>query len=416
MTSLFCRHNRMTAKCPICSKEMEAELRAKAPPRPAGARAARRPPRARAAPPRRARGGAGDAQARARRGRRLPQHARPGPARDRRRRAARRRAADRRRAARAARARTRRSRPSPTASRRPGSRSCSRSSGPTRPSCRRRSPRRRRATRTATPPELPAEHARADRRVPPVGGAQRLAGRRLHGRDRLVAPAPLRPRVRAARAAGLEPRDALRAARRRSAAAGPVRAASPTSCSSASRTTTTTQAAKRILLSGDKMLLERRARDLAARTDVPLAALDRALRAVGRPGHRDRAGRGAPRGDALRPRAAVSAEGARPRPWRLLARSAASPLAALAHFLPAGPTYDPWAWIIVGPRDHRVGPGHPHRPVVEAAARAVHDAVRADRRHVGARAVARDRAGRRAARVRVHVPAGGAARRLAARA
>ncbi len=40
MTSLFCRHNRMTAKCPICSKEMEAELRSKAPPRPPGIRRA----------------------------------------------------------------------------------------------------------------------------------------------------------------------------------------------------------------------------------------------------------------------------------------------------------------------------------------------------------------------------------------
>src|SRR5919199_5521007 len=30
---LFCRHNRLTAKCPICSREMEAVLRAKAPPR-----------------------------------------------------------------------------------------------------------------------------------------------------------------------------------------------------------------------------------------------------------------------------------------------------------------------------------------------------------------------------------------------
>jgi len=51
MTSLFCRHNRMTAKCPICSKELEAELRAKAPPRPPGIRRA-------PAAPRRARGGA----------------------------------------------------------------------------------------------------------------------------------------------------------------------------------------------------------------------------------------------------------------------------------------------------------------------------------------------------------------------
>jgi hypothetical protein len=51
MTSLFCRHNRLTAKCPICSKEMEAELRAKAPPRPARARPApaARSPRARRA-------------------------------------------------------------------------------------------------------------------------------------------------------------------------------------------------------------------------------------------------------------------------------------------------------------------------------------------------------------------------------
>src|ERR687898_757927 len=40
MTSLFCRHNRLTAKCPICSKELEAELRAKAPPRPASVRKA----------------------------------------------------------------------------------------------------------------------------------------------------------------------------------------------------------------------------------------------------------------------------------------------------------------------------------------------------------------------------------------
>jgi hypothetical protein len=39
VTSLFCRHNRLTAKCPICSRELEAELRAKAPARPARTRA-----------------------------------------------------------------------------------------------------------------------------------------------------------------------------------------------------------------------------------------------------------------------------------------------------------------------------------------------------------------------------------------
>jgi hypothetical protein len=45
-----------------------------------------------------------------------------------------------------------------------------------------------------------------------------------------------------------------------------------------------TQAAKRILLSGEKMLLERRARDLAAACQVPLAALDRAFVLWGDPG------------------------------------------------------------------------------------------------------------------------------------
>jgi hypothetical protein len=35
---LFCRHNRLTANCPICSRELDAELRAKAPSRPAPAR------------------------------------------------------------------------------------------------------------------------------------------------------------------------------------------------------------------------------------------------------------------------------------------------------------------------------------------------------------------------------------------
>ena len=28
---MFCRHNRLTAKCPICSRELQAELKAKAP-------------------------------------------------------------------------------------------------------------------------------------------------------------------------------------------------------------------------------------------------------------------------------------------------------------------------------------------------------------------------------------------------
>jgi hypothetical protein len=46
----------------------------------------------------------------------------------------------------------------------------------------------------------------------------------------------------------------------------------------------TTEAAKRVLVSGDKLLLERRARELADACEVPLAALDRALAAWGTPG------------------------------------------------------------------------------------------------------------------------------------
>ena len=46
----------------------------------------------------------------------------------------------------------------------------------------------------------------------------------------------------------------------------------------------TTQAAKRLLVSGDRMLLERRARELAAAGGLPLAALDRGLALWGAPG------------------------------------------------------------------------------------------------------------------------------------
>src|SRR3954447_25430810 len=46
----------------------------------------------------------------------------------------------------------------------------------------------------------------------------------------------------------------------------------------------TTLAAKRALVSGDRMLLERRARDLALACDLPIAALDRGLAVWGTPG------------------------------------------------------------------------------------------------------------------------------------
>ncbi len=46
----------------------------------------------------------------------------------------------------------------------------------------------------------------------------------------------------------------------------------------------TTDAAKRLLVSGDKLLLERRARELAEAAQVPLGALDRAFALWGTPG------------------------------------------------------------------------------------------------------------------------------------
>jgi hypothetical protein len=54
---LFCRHNRLTANCPICSRDMEAELRAQAPPRARPARSSSSPGAKRS--PARARTGAG---------------------------------------------------------------------------------------------------------------------------------------------------------------------------------------------------------------------------------------------------------------------------------------------------------------------------------------------------------------------
>ncbi len=45
----------------------------------------------------------------------------------------------------------------------------------------------------------------------------------------------------------------------------------------------TTLAAKRALVSGDRMLLERRAKDLADAADLPIAALDRGLAVWGTP-------------------------------------------------------------------------------------------------------------------------------------
>src|ERR671914_2757091 len=59
----------------------------------------------------------------------------------------------------------------------------------------------------------------------------------------------------------------------------------------------------------------------------------------------------------------------RPRPWKLLVLGCLV-LAALAQYLPAGPTYDPWAWLVWGREitewelDTRTGPSWKPLPVL----------------------------------------------------
>ena len=142
-------------------------------------------------------------------------------------------------------------------------------------------------------PDLPGERARTagayrawvERAGHPGGG--------VPGRGRVDGRAALRARVRAARAARLRPRARASTCSPRSAPPAATSCA-PANCSSAVGEDATTEAAKRVLVSGDKLLLERRARELAEACDVPLAALDRGLAIWGTPGeHADLAARGA---------------------------------------------------------------------------------------------------------------------------
>src|ERR671911_204942 len=76
-----------------------------------------------------------------------------------------------------------------------------------------------------------------------------------------------------------------------------------------------------------------------------------------------------PRLRSRRAQPAAPVAGGHPRPWRLLLLGCLV-LAALAHFLPAGPTYDPWAWISWGREitewdlDTRTGPSWKPLPVL----------------------------------------------------
>jgi hypothetical protein len=276
---LFCRHNRLTANCPICSRELEEELRAKAPGRPARhgrtrtASAARGSARPRGVVTRRLARAADD-------GYRNPLV--PGL----------RATADAERLAAAiAAAAARLAPPGPfpevaaepdleeatwlafllTAGVRPLE------SGPLKGS----DPARGEWPSWASG-EVPDKHARtatAYRAWAERAGSQAAAFRgepewtpqRRFARvfERLALPG-------FARAARFELLVGLGAAGRYELAAGELQLAAGEDA--------TTEAAKRLLVSGDRLLLERRARELADTCAVPLAALDRAFAVWGAPG------------------------------------------------------------------------------------------------------------------------------------
>jgi hypothetical protein len=279
MTSLFCRHNRMTAKCPICSKELEAELRAKAPPRPSGVRRAPAPRARRAATPRTG----------ALRTRKLARAEDDGyrnalvPGL--------RATGDAERLATALLIGAERLEP-------PGPYEAVATEpdreqatwlafllalvGPDAPALQEEVAAAAPRFADEEGPELPGDHARA------VAAYRQWAARAGSQAAGFTGEADWSPQRRFAR---VFERLALpgmsRAARFELLAtlgAAGLYELEPDQLQLGVEDDATTQAAKRVLLSGEKMLLERRARDLAAACDVPLAALDRAFALWGEPG------------------------------------------------------------------------------------------------------------------------------------
>ncbi len=279
MTSLFCRHNRMTAKCPICSKELEAELRAKAPPRPAGARRAPAAPRSRraAATPR---SGALVTRRLARAEDDGYRNALvPGL----------RATADAERLASALMIAAERLEP-------PGPYEAVATEpdreqatwlafllalvGPDAPELQDKI--------AADPPRFDDDPGLPDDRARTVAAYRQWAARAGSQSAGFTGEADWSPQRRFARVfERLALPGMTRAARFEllvTLGAAGLYELVPDQLQLSVEEDTTTQAAKRILLSGDKMLLERRARDLAAACELPLAALDRALALWGDPG------------------------------------------------------------------------------------------------------------------------------------
>ena len=409
---LFCRHNRMTANCPICSREQEAERRASSPPRTrqaaAGGRARTGAARRGAGAARRQRAGhPPDGAARLqddgyrnplvpglrarptpsgwapRSPRRPPVCSRPGP--------------------------TRTSPPSPTASRPPGWPSCSPSPARTIPSCSRRSRGERPAWASGELPALP-EALQPHGRRPTARGPQRAGSQvaALRGRARRGIPSGASPSALERLALPGFPRDPRFELLVTLGAAGVYPIAAAGALHVGREDDATTLAAKRLLVSGDPRLLERRAADLAARgraADRRARSRPRRSGATPAPGRSRQAG--ASRGRSAAPRrcdepdsdrSGVFAVAARlgdagdPQSRRDQAAARAAPAVAAAAgrlrrraggvslLAPSEPTYDPWAWIIWGREITELRAQHGRRAVLEAAAGALHDAVRAVRR------------------------------------
>jgi hypothetical protein len=274
---MFCRHNRLTARCPICSRELQAELRSKAPSRPSRARGASGG-RSRSSSPtrgvvtRKLERAADD-------GYRNPLV--PGL----------RATADAERLAAAMAAATARLEPPgpyPEVAAEPDIEEATwlafllALAGPEAPELQAAARDARPSWASGETPELPGARGRtaqAYRAWVQRAGSQAAAFRgeeawtpeRRFARvfERLALPGFVR-------SARFDLLTALGAAGRYDLRAGELQLAAGEDA--------TTDAAKRVLVSGDKLLLERRARELAAACDVPLAALDRALAVWGTPG------------------------------------------------------------------------------------------------------------------------------------
>jgi hypothetical protein len=278
---LFCRHNRLTAKCPICSREMEADLASKAPPR--AARVSARPkPRAPAS--RQRRGGTGGVVTRrmaraADDGYRNPLA--PGL----------RATADAERLASAlttAAGRLEPPGPYPAIAAQPDPDEATwlafllALAGPDAPTLQEELIAEHPSWASGEIPELPAERARAAEAYRAWVGRHGGQWAAYEG-DPSWSPQRRFARVFERLAIPGFPRAARFELLATLGAAG-VHPLEADALFLAAGDDATTDAAKRLLVSGDRLLLERRARDLAEASDIPIAALDRGLAVWGTPG------------------------------------------------------------------------------------------------------------------------------------